>query len=312
MSEAGTSTSCDEASHLEKKMIATNALLLTLPLLAPDIHQGIPPSLVLSHSEAFGCDLRELHPTEEVRGRAYCDATRRRVTLTFSWMSSISGQLQAGTEAVFATRYWPTDACWVDENTLAVAGKLSSGETVIEKWVFSSVSVSTGSATPSGGGPPVPVYQIDAPERTDVSVAYSAATVGMDMVLAIENSGSNTPEPSVLAQFYDSRDVYLIGLDSGAHLIVASPTAGAAPVVSSSLGEDFTHLRGAEHATLGNLFWFVDARNHVHVDDSAPRPVLLDSNKDGIIDAVLDYTVEQFQQVGLNYKASFTTYLARF
>lgn len=190
------------------------------------------------------------------------------------------------------TRYWPTRVTGIDGNTLLVAGKKGTGETLIEIWRFRAPTV----VTNSSGNPSILPGSLASVERV-----YNADQQGKDMVLGMMpllGSGGT----KALVQFYDSRDLYELDLVTHALVRVATPgTASGSVLQHPGLAQySWRGFRAGEHDQDGYVYILRLGERRGEDPDEKNMAALYDSDKDGQLDSIIMIGTTDWETLGYN------------
>jgi hypothetical protein len=155
----------------------------------------------------------------------------------------------------YPTQYVPTTLLAPSPDSLLVAGKRDDGRTVIELWTFDASVL---------------------PPRRIARTLYDEAREGRDMVaLLLRVPGSGR---SCLVQFWDSRDLYEMTLDSPASLrLLASPTPKPGALTVPPLRRSFDQVWSADHVSRGFVY-------QLGTESPEPSLILVDADRDGRLD----------------------------
>ncbi|MCC6407388.1 MAG: hypothetical protein IT453_09490 [Planctomycetes bacterium] len=179
----------------------------------------------------------------------------------------------------YAMRVWPTAIATVGDHQLAVASRNTSGDTVIELWTFAPSQVN--SQTQADG---TVSHSVVAGQRTAKTTLYAASVTGRHLVKGMCRRLGGT-EPAILVQFYDSSDVYVLGVQSHVLTLVASPTSAAGVLSNPMLSQRFTSYSARELVSGGFVYTL-----RLPGDDWEPSEismlVLRDPNEDGALDSI--------------------------
>ncbi len=205
----------------------------------------------------------------------------------------------------FATAYWPTDVCALSDGQILVSGKSkrASGETIIELWEFEN-----GGAVPPPQAIQNPTtgqtnYHWLFPARTSIREVYREATVGRNMVLNVfPNHGHSG---CVFVEFYDSRDIYELNLQTEAYTRVVSTATEQGVLVQPLLQSAYDCYWSADHPTRGYMYVL---RQNLDLG-TAPPPglVLQDTNRDGVLDCTYTMSDLDWKNAGLGDHTAYTT-----
>lgn len=223
-------------------------------------------------------------------GKARWDMRGKLVSILWSHAPTLSGESQE-----IPTSYWPTAVAELqDGKTLLVAGKRTDGNTVIESWLFRAPElVPKDPEKTEFLLKPAPVERVD--------TVYDAAAQGKDLVgHMVRKLGASS---NVLVQFVDSRAVYDVDVTAKPPklTLVADPRAASVLPPVPQLAQRYTHVWAGDHRSRGYVYAFV---NDEH--DDVSRLVLLDADRNGVLDGLLVVSSAQWTadgwQVASNYK----------
>lgn len=215
-----------------------------------------------------------------------------------SWAASPNWSTQGVTDEVVQQRitsYYPTAAAVVG-NTVVVGGKGRGDETIIEAWNY---------AWP-GPNPPGQSGTVDQPNLVSVIELYRGEQVGKLLVREILPylGSASTPNPEVLVQFDDSRDIYALDLKTHAMSLEVSSSAAGTLQNVADLGKDFHWAWVGEHATEGyvyNFGWFFGTTRTTHL-------VLRDTDKDGVVDDYLSLSPTEWDASAYADHSTYVTF----
>ncbi len=260
-------------------------------------------------------------------GRVSTSAVNKRVRIEWTAMALMNGSsptedawgntsLRWSTDTQdFTTRYWPTACCVLDNSSLVVCGKTQAGDTIIELWPLEwpdpmplpVTSIQTG----------VTKVGIALPMLGTKTTLYTGNAVGKQLVRnACGIRRSTGSAANLLIQFDDSNDIYTLDLTTHALALLASATnsGGALGIVPSlATGEqDYVEfgdkIGGAETGytyTFGYTRW---GSPMCVYDPNYQTLILLDANRDGIIEATRYYTNDQRVAGGWTDSTNFANY----
>ena len=246
------------------------------------VHIGVPPEA----ARVAGC------PTFFSSG--HCQATivvhTEDKKVEIRWERSTVGDFQSPELVAVQTipvSFWPTCAEVVGSDKILIAGKDRDGDTRIERWTLPTPLVVTW-----GGG-----QQLQPQMPTDMEVVYEASAAGRDMVRSILKLEG---EPSsALVLFFDSRDLYRLDWGSEPYELT--------PVLSSSveplLAVDFERCLRGEHAANGYVYVFSSPGEY----GAVPYLVLMDQDKDGVIDSHGAMDWEAYRSAGMTSSANWVS-----
>ncbi len=238
-------------------------------------------------------------------GEVVFDSLERALHFTWRWkytgeLASHGWQLSHQTEA---TAFWPTEVASLGGNRLAVAGKARrTGHTVLHVWTMD---------PPSSIPPPgveVGTGETLFPELalivTDRDLVYDAAVPGRGLVqFMFANHGA--PD-EIFVQFWDSRDLYLLDMNTNDLSLVLSSSRGHGVPWVAALANDYEHRFSADHSAQGYVYVMAPAYES---SDSAPDTlVLIDADRDGDLDSWRTYDEDAYSQLGLTNAEEFNAF----
>lgn len=252
---------------------------------------GFPPPEVWPQTEVQANTL--VNESPKMYGEVRIEIKNKKVRLGYSMMETATGLWDVAASQSFSTSYWPNAACWLDADTLFVAGKARAGDTVIERWEFG--------ATTHGTDPSGQQFITPGP-RNSVSAFYSADTAGMKLVegMTVFKGSANQ---RILVQFHDSRDVYVFDAATGAAQLQASPTDTSALVYEPVLNQDWFSIQSREHVSLGHAYIF-ERNDDVAGPGSPPILMLFDQDKNGNLETSLVVDDDLWAQLEFHKPAS--------
>lgn len=120
----------------------------------------------------------------------------------------------------------------------------------------------------------------------------------MDMVsgmFRVETGSTNDSDDYLLIHFWSSNDIYKLDLSDQTYAVQVTDTA--VPALASVYDTYMTR----EHATQG-MFYMFQARRWMQPPEVRPDIlVLMDTDKDGVIDGTLTLTLDETQWVAGDY-----------
>lgn len=192
-------------------------------------------------------------------------------------------------EQQIALDYFPTRAIFLSDGRLCVAGKRGRGATTLDLLEIV---------------PPSRVQDLytlprnlDASATKSVTTVFEARQVGQDMVRLVNENMTNPDW--LFVQFWDSRDLYSLDLTSGAVTLVASPTAQGSAIHAPSLVVDYSVINRRDHIRSGYLYIMALESG------GAPIVVLVDSDRDGVLDDCLELTAGEWGSQGYGDAANY-------
>lgn len=201
----------------------------------------------------------------------------------------------------------------LDSDSLLVAGHgLVDGRAVIERWDF---------LFPD----PMPEPELGANGFTTVQIVFPGVQA------ADVDSSPNAGAPryvtgicglrggsKALVHFAQPNDVYLLDLSTGAMTLLLSETApgGSLGVAASLAVKEYCRIRVLDHPTLGYAYFFEVGASAIHEDYggsqvvTADTPLLrmLDGNRDGAPDGILELSVNQAKAQSLLDVENYSTW----
>lgn len=198
---------------------------------------------------------------------------------------SVPFTLRSTASETFATSYWPTYVQQLDNNHWCVVGSGRGDEVVLEYWTFGSTH--GGSPAPSiisylEAGSTEPQYSWTLPPRIRVTEILRDASSTTGLVRALFRDPASPL--SVLVWYDGSRALARRDLLTGQMTALAAPTIGAAPLVAPELTVNFDSFYSADLQGKGYCYFFM-LRNIQSVSATTGLLVLVDSNRDGVLDS---------------------------
>jgi len=219
----------------------------------------------------------------------------------------------ATNDQVFTTRFYPTACCVIEGVSMIVCGKTDLGDTVIERWLLEWPSPMPAPATNVQSG--VTSVGIALPSLGARSELYKANTPGRLLVRNITGiRRSAGPCENLLVQFDDSSDICSLNLATKAIVLLGSAanqggTLGLLPVTQEQdcllFGDKIGGTETGFSYTFSVTRW---ASSMIVEDPSFVTMILVDSNRDGSIDAVRQYTNAQRKSDGWIELQNFADY----
>ncbi|MDH5493924.1 MAG: hypothetical protein OEY14_18380 [Myxococcales bacterium] len=207
------------------------------------------------------------------------------------------GEDGLGLNQIVETSFYPTSIRWIARNggiRFVVSGKRPlAWATVVEEWILEEPRVLVEAS--------LGVKHFGRARVRQVTSIYDAAVPGRDMVLASWRDGVD--EDRMLLQFWDSRDVYALDLDTGGLEILASPVEGHAPVwqpdLSAHTHRGYPGIWSRNHAAFGVI--------HVMPCDVDPERwlILIDANRDGTPESSLLADDDTWSVLGFDLAANY-------
>ena len=201
----------------------------------------------------------------------------------------------------FSTRYFPTASCVLAEDAIVVAGITTAGETVVERW---SLAWPTPMPSPLANQAGVTAVSVALPSRAGVRRVYSADVVGRRYVrnlCALRRASG--PPTDCLVQFYDSNDLYSLNLNTGQATLVASAVnaSGALGMVPGLQPKNHSAISFGNRTGVGYAYTLRRGMKSSLATGSPTAPpvvVLVDGNRDGVVDSALQMTAADYAQQG--------------
>jgi len=202
------------------------------------------------------------------------DLTEKTVTLNWVYTYLPDGNLKnhARVKQVISTVHWPTSIVALSDSKLLVAGSSATGGTGIQVWevVPPQVMIPVGS----------PHIELIPQPIASKTLVFSSSTAGMKdiawMLPRVDSSGNKLD--SVYAQFWDSKDVYIIDLLTGGAQIQVSPTNASAPLLLPEIDQEFNLFTVGMHSSEGFVLMLT------RTETTGPTILLIDGDVDGNIE----------------------------
>ncbi|MBL8862417.1 MAG: hypothetical protein JNK02_10445 [Planctomycetes bacterium] len=224
--------------------------------------------------------------------------------LSYEWATS---------EQKFTLRYYPTACCVIDNESIVVAGKADDGQTIIELWTLAWPSPMPAPIVNTQTG--VSSVNVALPSIAARTELYKANIVGR--VLARNMCGLRRASGStenLLVQFDDSSDLLSLNLSTKVLTFVAGSTASGGVLGILPLSADQDYLQFGDRITgaeTGYSYTFGVSRGGSCMlveDPNFASLILLDSNRDGVIDGTRQYTNAQRSAGGWTNLVNFANY----
>lgn len=258
---------------LRTVLILATGLGSGVSLHAQGVSSGIPDDSY--QSLGFECSLTTGHPAVDCR--VDYDLAAKKVLIT--WVAKDYDNAIAALQEE-AVSYWPTYVSAYGDRQLLVSGKRSSrgrDRTVIELWTFGSIQQPP-LAEGVPGSPRLYFQPFSVPVLSR-ELVYDAADTGRDLVrFTFRQHG--TPS-KILVLFGDSNDLYSVDTGSGSYAPILSSSSGAVEQ-QPALANPYRSGWSAEHLSYGYIYYMHTEFNGP--DGAVPGLVLIDSNKDGVLD----------------------------
>ncbi len=216
--------------------------------------------------------------------------------------NALDGNRAQGGAQEFSTRYFPTASCVLGPDALLIAGITPGGSTVIERWNLAWPSpMPVPMVNPQTG---VTSVSVALPSRTSSKRLYDADVVGRRYVRSLcalrRQSGAPT---ECLVQFYDSNDLCSLDLASGQVTLLASAVSasGVLGLVPGLQPKNHSYIAFGDRISVGYKYTLGRGMKFLPVPGNPNAPpvvVLVDTNRDGTIDAVLQMTELEYAQQG--------------
>lgn len=204
---------------------------------------------------------------------------------------AIPNNIKSITSETFATGYWPTYVRVLDSYHFCVAGKGRSDSVVVEQWAFANTNAE-GNPAPSVLGlrsvqAPQVVYSWTLPPRNQVTEVIRADSSQTGLVRALFRDPGDIQHVFV---WYDaSRAMCRVDLTSGASVTNALPTPQAGALTVPQLTNAYDSCYSADYQDKGYCYFFSQRTMPVSGSGSVTL-VLIDSNRDGLIETSLQVT----------------------
>lgn len=269
-------------------------VLLSFPLLVPSIASArqtdhfipdTPPVELWGSTRDATVTWRS--PSSLQRGDVFFFTAQKQVQV--HWFAAAQWSIDGVAEsphsekfASYATSYFPTEVTVLNDHTLLVAGKYSGTETVIEKWVFWWRRQFPLPISPVGGGQPI--VEVTMPYLALRKEVYRDDIAGQRLVSKMTRMRHNGT--SALVHFFDQGNVHLLDLTTDTLSLVASPAGGTPLGQVPGLTDAHDFMWSGDHLLLGYIYVFGTHSLPWRIVDRADTLVLIDSNRDGVLDTV--------------------------
>lgn len=251
----------------------------------PVIHEEFPFSEML---QADG-DRLTLDPSAipDLFYKVSTDVQKKQVTL--SWHLRQPGQ-QSGNDIwratstqVEACSFWPTAVAPVSATEIVVAGYDRRGITRIERWTVTLPSI----VVDLSGKERLRTHAVT---RSEVLLLHEAGKEAV-CVMTVNRGEAR----SVLLQFWDSRDVYRLDVDTAAlTLQVSSTQHPTAPYLSQLADAYLYQVWSGDHVAHGYTYLLMN------IEDRMMPIALFDNDRDGTIDDALSVDAATSLSMGLH------------
>ncbi len=246
----------------------------------PEIHRGVPPFELWGLNGGSGCRIK-FDQNWGVLGYE----TRNKL-IRIDWFQLRSGSVfsQPMGYQNIALTYYPTAIVRSAANKICVAGKRENGFTVIQEFTLE---------------PPTLRADAHGTEALDSKISgiagiYDSADISRDMVVHMFRSMSSTP--ALFVQYWDSKDVYSVNLKTGVVTIQFRATQPSdAPLEERLSGSLSARFGGRDHPLMGYMYGF-----RFHSRTECGCLLLLDRNRDGILDSSLFLTDQDWAEMNLS------------
>jgi hypothetical protein len=256
---------------------------------APKPLKVAPPDALFIDCYHDGCPV--LRYDAEFECRYTFSVNDKRVS--FDWTrwskgSSSSRYKIADNSESFATAYWPTYALPAGPYRLCVAGKRTSGETVLERWTFAATNA-TGKHCPSVDPPDPDACYANAqnwnlPPRTRVDPLIVLAPD--DPRGTIRAMFPSLKSADVMFVYYNSsRELYAVDVAANTQALQASPTGSASLLSVPDLKSEFRRFWSADYTNKGYCYFLGPSLGVLYPEMPNHTLVLIDSDRDGKIDS---------------------------
>ena len=265
-------------------LFATASISTAQSQIPPIIHNVFPFPEML---EAAG-DQVQVDPSAvpDLFYKVATDLPEKQITL--SWHLRQPGQ-QAGNDVWRATAkqietvsYWPTAVVAMSATELIVAGYDRRGITRIERWDVTLPSI----VIDAGGKEHLRTFAV---ARSEVLLLREAGK-GAVCVLEINRGATR----SVLLQFWDSRDIYSLDIDTATLALQVSATQQAGVLSLPQLADAYLfQVWSGDHISLGYTYILMNM-------EGRKMPIaLFDGDRDGMIDSGLSVDAAVSISLGL-------------
>lgn len=228
-----------------------------------------------------------------------------KVYVSWKWIPPQAPRAVASDSQTFSTLYQPTHACGIGPREIAVAGKEIGGDTLIEFWSFAQpVKIEALTPPPQGG----PLFRLQAGTRSAKTIVYRKSGPGFDTIAQMTRMRGPEDATLLLLRYWDSKEVFRFDWTTDVLTRLASPSSGlpGSLHVPELAFTDSSAVRRGHHAVLGEVYVFPRRRGSEGVSDpSVQTLVLIDSDRDGLLDGRLWIDGNGWQAHGLGDPANY-------
>jgi len=212
----------------------------------------------------------------------------------------------------FSTRFHPTANCVIDSSRILVGGITPAGRTIIEEWTLGWPEAMPTPVTSTTTG--IVSVAVALVTVTDTRRLFDADEVGKKYVRNLcEIRRADAPTESCIVQFHDSNDVYELNLgDSNMKLLAsASISTGPLGLVVGLGAKDHYGVWFGDRLGVGYTYRLV--RGHKvgplpATGSSPPTVILVDGDRNGTIDSVLQLAAAEYQAQGWSDLANYASW----
>ncbi|MBL8857090.1 MAG: hypothetical protein JNL28_01115 [Planctomycetes bacterium] len=201
-------------------------------------------------------------------------------------IAATQASARSATSEVFATPYWPTYVVVIDDYNLCVAGVARGGDVVLEHWSFGTTTAQ-GSSAPSiqrclvdGTGTPQHVWVLPPRNRVNELLRDPASAAGPIRALLRDPADAE----HVYVWFDGTKSLSRVQLTTGISAVCAATRAQPGVLEVSWLSAEFDTFTSGDYVGKGFCLFF--GQRTASADGSvSPGLALVDSNRDGVLDA---------------------------
>jgi len=201
----------------------------------------------------------------------------------------------------FSTNYYPSACGPIDSDGMLIGVITSVGGIIVQRWEFTWPETMPIPVVDPATGLSVVAVALPTLERTTV---YSEPRDGPHRFVAgicgLRIVG--TRPQKALIQFHEPNDICVLDLNSGNLSLVASETddTGSLGLLPALSAKDYSGIAVREHVSQEYVYRFARTRTDGHRDTAPSVPIILivDNDRDGIVDVVHQLTGDDFLAQG--------------
>lgn len=197
---------------------------------------------------------------------------------------------------LFATNYYPTACGKLSNFAVLIAGIKTNGSTIIQRWDIIWPEMPAPTIDPGTGLSQVDVAFATVQKTTLYTGSIFASPKYISGICGLRRQGDPV---SALVQFCEPNDIMAFDLTAKTLSLVASETnpLGALGTLQSLSEKNYRGISVRERSPGGYLYEF-SRNNRIALPSAAPILILVDNNKDGVVDGASELSVSAYQSQG--------------